>query len=151
MDEELIKRWNEVVKKGDIVYHLGDFAFDNIQQFRERLKGQIHLIKGNHDTSSLKLYKSLFVTVSEIKRVKTFKPHIVLNHYAMRTWKGFHGKTWHLYGHSHCTLRELDNLSFDVGVDCWNFYPVSYEQVEEKMEKKKEKMEKKRWKRNVKK
>jgi calcineurin-like phosphoesterase family protein len=28
-------------------------------------------------------------------------------------------------------------LSFDVGVDCHNFYPVSYEEVKELMKKKK--------------
>jgi hypothetical protein len=31
-------------------------------------------------------------------------------------------------------LPEIDNmLSFDVGVDCWNFTPVSIEQVAAKM------------------
>ena len=31
-------------------------------------------------------------------------------------------------------LPENDSLSFDVGVDSWNFTPVSYEQVCEKMD-----------------
>lgn len=26
-DEELVRRWNSVVKKGDLVWHLGDFCF----------------------------------------------------------------------------------------------------------------------------
>jgi calcineurin-like phosphoesterase family protein len=37
-------------------------------------------------------------------------------------------------GHSHGTLPDLEtSRSFDVGVDCWDFYPVSYEEVAAKM------------------
>ena len=52
MNEDLIKRWNSVVKPNDIVFHLGDFMFGNINrfwEFRSRLNGKIYLIHGNHD------------------------------------------------------------------------------------------------------
>ena len=52
MNEDLIKRWNSVVGKNDIVFHLGDFMFGNINrfwEFRSRLNGKIYLIHGNHD------------------------------------------------------------------------------------------------------
>lgn len=43
-----------------------------------------------------------------------------------------------LYGHSHGTLPDDEAaLSFDVGVDCHNFYPVSYEEVKAVMARKK--------------
>ena len=32
MDEELIRRWNERVRPGDEVYHLGDFALTTGQE-----------------------------------------------------------------------------------------------------------------------
>lgn len=53
MDDELIKRWNDKVGKGDLVYVLGDLiwktATNEAVQIIKRLNGQIILIKGNHD------------------------------------------------------------------------------------------------------
>ena len=53
MDEEMIKRWNTKVGKGDIVYVLGDFIWkattNEAVNIIRRLNGQIILIKGNHD------------------------------------------------------------------------------------------------------
>ena len=58
----------------------------------------------------------------------------MLSHYAHRVWEGSHKSTWMLYGHSHGSLPEIESsLSFDVGVDCWNYFPISFEQVLEKM------------------
>ena len=53
MDFNMIQRWNEVVRKDDKVYHLGDFALGNKEQVAsivEQLNGKIYLVKGNHDT-----------------------------------------------------------------------------------------------------
>ena len=53
MDEEMIKRWNNKVGKGDLVYVLGDMIWKSITDYAEplikSLNGQIILIKGNHD------------------------------------------------------------------------------------------------------
>lgn len=133
MDESLIDNWNKTVSKKDIVYHCGDFAFRNTEYYVKRLNGQIHLILGNHDKVNLASQK-YFKSISQIKIVNT-KPKIVLCHYAMRRWPALHYDAWHLYGHSHGRLKE-EFLSFDVGVDCWNYKPVSYDQVCEKMQKK---------------
>lgn len=51
MDEVIIENWNSVVKKGDVVYHLGDFGFnrEEIGKIINRLNGKKKLIVGNHD------------------------------------------------------------------------------------------------------
>lgn len=54
MNETMIDRWNEVVKPGDHVYHLGDVVFgENKQDWMgvnwPRLSGKKRLIVGNHD------------------------------------------------------------------------------------------------------
>ena len=52
MNEVMIKKWNEMVRKNDVVFHLGDFAKGNswtIKKIRDRLNGIIILLKGNHD------------------------------------------------------------------------------------------------------
>lgn len=60
MNEELIKRWNEVVRNQDTVFILGDFAFGKnaISQIAPRLNGTKILIKGNHDTYPNEYYRN---------------------------------------------------------------------------------------------
>jgi len=52
MDEALIARWNERIAPGDLVYHLGDFAFADHNRYLPRLAGEKRLIRGNHDHSN---------------------------------------------------------------------------------------------------
>lgn len=147
MNEELIKRWNEKIAKDDMVYHLGDVSLgkpDFTKEILERLNGKIHLIKGNHEYSALRVqdrfewikdYHELYI---EDEEATAGKRKIILFHYAMRTWNASHHGVWQLYGHSHGTLSDDENaLSIDIGVDCHNFYPISYEEVKEIMKKKK--------------
>lgn len=59
-DEALIKRWNSVVGKNDIVYHLGDFAMTNnkdlLKSYFNRLNGRKRIILGNHDHCKIAFY-----------------------------------------------------------------------------------------------
>ena len=57
MDEEMVKRWNEVVKPNDKVYHLGDVVINRkALHIMHRLNGDKVLIKGNHDIFKLEDY-----------------------------------------------------------------------------------------------
>jgi calcineurin-like phosphoesterase family protein len=54
MNEIMIQRWNEVVRPGDTVYHLGDVLFglnkeEWLSRHMPRLMGKKRLIFGNHD------------------------------------------------------------------------------------------------------
>ena len=94
------------------------------------------MINGNHEKSAqachtrfewIKDYYELVVKDDEFERGEQL---IVLFHYALREWNASHWGTYHLYGHSHGTLADIDtSLSFDIGVDCHDFYPLSYEEV----------------------
>lgn len=129
MNSELIRRWNEAVQPGDTVYHVGDFAFGNAamqQQIRHQLNGSIYVIRGNHDEQ---LDESMFESVRDYAEIKVEGQKIVLFHYGMRTWHHDLRGTWMLYGHSHGSLAPYGK-SLDVGVDCWNFTPVSFAQLE---------------------
>lgn len=146
MNEELIKRWNEKIGVNDTVYHLGDLSLgkpDATKEFLEQLNGKIHLIKGNHEGAAL-THTNRFEWIKDYYELKVDEPEnengkqkIILFHYAMRTWNGSHRGTWQLYGHSHGTLPDDElSLSFDVGVDCHDFYPLSYEEVKKIMKNK---------------
>jgi calcineurin-like phosphoesterase family protein len=97
------------------------------------------LIWGNHDKRlrKSKAFTDLFVWCKELAEIEVEDTKVVLCHFAMRTWNKSHKGAFHLYGHSHGSLPDDPNaLSFDVGVDCWGYQPVSWEQVKSKMAKK---------------
>lgn len=139
MDETMIQRWNERVGEQDEVYHLGDVGFSapgKLRRILDRLNGKIYLLKGNHDKSAtacadrfewVKDYHELVVEDPSFERGQQM---IVLFHYALREWNASHWGTYHLYGHSHGTLADDPQaLAFDIGVDCHDFYPLSYTEV----------------------
>jgi len=157
MDEAMIANWNAKVSKGDRVYHVGDMFVYCDAAYAERvlgrLNGQVFLIRGNHDDVAddvVGIYqsyngpgKSPFGFMRDYYRLKLPDPeplspdsrfgakqHIVLFHYAMRTWHHKHRGVWHLYGHSHGTLPDLPGeLCCDIGVDSWEYAPVSYDEL----------------------
>jgi len=140
MNQIMIDRWNDRISPDDEVYYLGDFAIikgkEEVAHIIDQLNGIKYLIKGNHDGSALsnpkkfkwiKDYHELKVKDSECENGIQ---RIILFHYAMRTWRGYSRGNWHLYGHSHGNLPDnKKQLAFDVGVDCHDYYPLSYEDV----------------------
>lgn len=156
MDNTLIHNWNAVVRPEDTVYHLGDFAVGGgpAAPYLRRLNGTIYFCLGNHDKRLrfIKAYLDIELELQDhfagsylnddkvkfgipyLREVTVEKQEIVLCHYAMKVWNGSHKGSWQLYGHSHGTLPDDPNsLSCDVGVDCWNYFPVSMEQLRDKM------------------
>lgn len=144
MNEALIRNWNDCVKDGDDIYHLGDFAFMTFDKFRQliyRLNGNIHFIRGNHDKmidqNKNSLLKGRFSSIQDYKELKVDGKMIVLFHYGQRVWNKSHHGSIHLYGHSHGSLPP-HGKSVDVGVDCkeitHEYRPVSVEEVFKYME-----------------
>lgn len=153
MDAELIKRHNSVVTPNDDVYCLGDFCFgvvdDAVRYLQQLHFKKFYFIWGNHDKAMEALWtnfkngvntanlKDKIVWLGNMKEVKINGQSIVLNHYAMKVWNQSHRGVWHLYGHSHGSLPDdPHSLSLDVGVDCHNYTPVSFEQISQLMSKK---------------
>ena len=130
MNETLIENWNKTISDKDDIYHLGDFGWGNIRGMEpifHRLKGRKHLIQGNHDHAVTKLPWKSQETLWELK---INKKSYILCHFPMRSWnKSFHGSK-HFHGHSHGTLSP-HGWSCDVGVDCWNYTPVSLDQLDD--------------------
>jgi len=132
MNETMISNWNSVVKENDDVYFLGDFGLGTEKQLLSiynRLNGRKFLITGSHDKHSMNLPWS---GIDARKVISVEGIPITLCHYAMRTWSKSHFNSWHLYGHSHGRLQPFGK-SFDVGVDAWKFFPVSFYDVKVKM------------------
>jgi len=139
MDATLIDNINSVVTRGDLLYIVGDFSLGNravVEAQRKRINcAQVFLIRGNHDSLSAKQYEECgFIFKGDLCEVKVEGQKISLCHYAMRRWPSSHHGAWHLYGHSHGHLPDTgQDFSFDVGVDCFKFAPISFERVKEIM------------------
>ena len=130
MNADLIANWNAVVKPTDSIWFLGDFAWHGSEHFFYQLNGEKHLIIGNHDGkdtlalpwASQEMYRELAINEDGV----TTK--LVLFHYPIRSWDGAYKGRIHLYGHVHGKLSGT-RLCLDVGVDCWDFRPVTLSEI----------------------
>lgn len=132
MDNEIIKRHNEVVGVDDVVIHAGDFSLRTntreVERYINRLNGNHIFIKGSHDYWMDDSYHERWE--GEIEGI-----YIVVSHYAMRVWARSHYNSWQLYGHSHGKL-EGEGKQMDIGVDTHNYYPYSFEEIKKIMSQK---------------
>lgn len=135
MDEALIANWNARVGPDDDVWHLGDFCFRNAKSpahYLRRLNGHKHLVWGNHDPDQLRAMP-LWTSSQAYAEIFIGKQRVVLLHYAMRVWNQWRRGSIHLFGHSHGNL-DCTRRSLDVGTDCWNYTPVTFEEILERLE-----------------
>jgi calcineurin-like phosphoesterase family protein len=146
MARELIARHNAVVQDDDVVYNVGDFALSEkyVPIVLPQLKGKITLIAGNHDAcwksrknnaATIKRYldygfkEVLFETIVEPFLVNHM-PYVEDERHKER-YSEYRPKNEGrplLHGHSHGNLGKFHHGNqIDVGVDCWDCAPVSYE------------------------
>lgn len=135
-DEEIIRRWNEVVKEKDTVYVLGDFSFasgKDTNKYLKQMNGKKILIKGNHENIWMDKDAdlSLWYMILDYAEIKYKKNHFCMMHFPIQTWNKQHHGSIHLYGHvhsntttSHPMRYEIEN-SYNVGVDVNNYYPIN--------------------------
>jgi calcineurin-like phosphoesterase family protein len=126
MDQQMIERWNALVRCDDVVWHLGDFAVgqsaERVAQLLTALNGQKHLVMGNNDNEAV-IDCPLWSSVQSYIEMTVGGDAFVLCHYPFRTWRDMSKGSINLHGHSHGKLKPMPR-QFDVGVDAWDFRPV---------------------------
>ena len=129
MDWTMIQRWNDRVKPGDKVYHLGDFGELWPLQY---LNGDITLILGNYerklgdpDWTTLIEHPKLNKVIASYEIEEFFLCHEPTLGLKM---KSLSDKQWLLFGHIH-GRQKVKKFGIDVGVDCNNFAPISIDEV----------------------
>lgn len=160
MHECIIERWNAVVSPGDIVFHLGDFAFGKRWiAIAERLNGKKRLVMGNHDNYPVTEYLPYFDKVYGV----LFYHRCVLSHVPVHI-NGL-GSRWllNIHGHLHskrvqCPIMGLheihsnvhdrpilvrrpfdnefeDDLNyFNVSCEQNNLTPINYDVIKERLD-----------------
>ena len=141
MNETIIKNWNETVSNNDLVYHLGDFmmglsirnheaSFVKFKELVSRLRGKIRLITGNHDKALIKLCNMKNECPFEVIKSRDFVRcqgrKIVMEHRPTNT-------DFLLHGHSHGNVKAKGFIRLDIGVDCWDYAPISLEEAVSKL------------------
>jgi calcineurin-like phosphoesterase family protein len=131
MNSTLIKNWNKKVKNTDVVFHLGNFAWDPItaRKVLGKLNGTIFFIRGGADKALEEVIddfpKASFLSESIIELTDF---DLVFCHYPLAIWNGKDSGTIHMHGHtvfSHKTNLKLENR-FNVCTDFWGYTPVNY-------------------------
>lgn len=142
-DKEIIKRWNSIIQPEDEIFHLGDVMLGNNDyglSCLKQLKGNIHIVRGNHCTDvRMELYNNCY-NIVEITEGQFFKYngyHFYLNHYPSITSnydddKPLKKKMVSLCGHRHDHNKFCDmnkGLIYHVEMDAHNCYPVLIDNI----------------------
>lgn len=123
-DAELIKRWNSVVGKKDIVWHLGDFCFGKRNlEIAAQLNGDKRLIMGNHDLYATEDYLKYF---TKLYGAVEFKGKI-LTHIPVHPSQ-FSRYYMNIHGHLHTNVLE-DYRYFNVSAERINLTPITYDEI----------------------
>lgn len=142
-DIELVCRWNSVVRKKDIVYHLGDFAMGSQGiEIAAHLNGDKRLIMGNHDCAPTSTYMKYFTKIHGSISYKDF----ICTHIPVAS-NQFHRFKGNIHGHLHSKVmkryslielpnsgelvdgEEVDNRYFNVSVEHINLTPMRFSDI----------------------
>ena len=133
-DEWIVKQWNSVVTKRDIVYVVGDVAFNKDKLvLLKRMNGQKNLVRGNHDTYSLKTYMEYFNNVyGLLKKWGYWISHPPIHPQELRGKHNIHGHVHHNSVTWWDHIEEdmvLDPRYVNVSVENNNGVPVSLDEI----------------------
>lgn len=144
MNQTIIDNYCDVVTEKDEVYFLGDLTMcgpaqrDKVAKVMEKLPGIKHLILGNHDSFKPFIYHKIGFSSVHTALKTTF------NHDNMAFWSTefymAHDPAWAqipetfwVCGHIHNNWKSQKTLKgtiiVNVGVDVWDFKPVSYDEM----------------------
>lgn len=149
MHKALITNYNNKVKPGDTCFFVGDFSFGTYQETKvilEQLNGIKVLVQGNHDKLSRNQYLTMgFQNVYEEIVLRLFGRRIHVIHYPRKPSKfrllfntlkylerrvSYNGR-WLIHGHTHGTVKfNRIQRAVHIGVDAWNYTPVSVRDIE---------------------
>lgn len=125
MDEAMVELWNDKVKPGDKVYHLGDVVINRrCLKTLGRLNGDLVLIKGNHDIFRINEYLEYFreIRAYHVLNGMIFS-HIPIHPASLERFG------CNIHGHLHSNRVLLDNGQIDpryfsACVEHHNFAPI---------------------------
>lgn len=150
-DQAVADAWNEAVRPGDMVWHLGDVGLGNelaVINCATHLNGVKHLVAGNHDAcwpghrdarKRQHRWLDAFESVQAFAKTRIDGRTVLLSHFP---YEGDHTENerytqfrlrdegaWLVHGHTHSKLRLDGPRSVHAGLDAWDLRPASEGEV----------------------
>ena len=133
MNADLISKWNSTVEPGDIVYHLGNFAWDpkTAQNSLLRLNGTIKIVLGEHEAAirSLESKGMLRAGVSIVECIQ-LEEDSVLSYWPLATWPNKAKKHFSVIGYPGKKFKsDPKTRVINVSTDLWNNIPQELDRI----------------------
>ena len=151
-NEELIERWNTTVTPDDTTWLLGDVCMGDTLGSLElvrRLNGRKLLVTGNHDKvwpghstarKQFRAWLDVFDYITPFAKIKLNGRYAKLSHFPYEgdhtaeerfsDYRPVDNGDWLIHGHVH-DLWKRNGRQINVGVDRWEFYPVSVDRIQQ--------------------
>lgn len=135
MNDYMVTMWNETVKDGDKVYHLGDVYMGNnngeAEGLLKSLKGQKRLILGNHDNGKDQILQRVFKKIDVWRMFPEFGlllTHVPVHESTLGEGRFMGASLLNVHGHIHQNQSPSD-LHQCVCVEWTDFKPVNIEEL----------------------
>jgi len=139
MNKGLLSLWNKTVPKDADVFILGDLSLlgndkkDKLGIIVSKLNGHLHLILGNHDRLTANNYTDIGIHSIHYPYLQLSNGWICCHDPSLAT--ACPENSIILSGHVHGLYGPLiktkqNKTIIDVGVDTWNYKPISFSQIE---------------------
>ena len=135
MNNEIVYKYNSIVTNQDEVIMLGDLTMRASDQIRsiesiiQKLNGKKYFVFGNHDKFKPFDYLEMgFLCASTSMKIKACGIDVICVHDPVVAC--LDPNQIFLCGHVHNWWKKCKN-AINVGVDVWNFFPVSEHQIKE--------------------
>jgi len=129
MNRTIVRKYNDIVSPDDTCYILGDLQMEKhpepLRKIIERLNGRKILILGNHD--EINVWHYLRMGFESVHTSLDIGKYILIHDPVASVTKP--DRKW-LCGHVHNMWKKSGNC-VNVGVDVWDFNPVSEMQIDE--------------------
>jgi len=129
MHKRILYEHNNLVQKDDILYIIGDVYWKNsmeeLKRILENYNGRKILVLGNHDR--MKPFDYIEAGFSQVATSLEVQEFILVHD---PCYSVINPHRPHICGHVHTLFKKVGNV-LNVGVDVWNYKPVSIDQARE--------------------
>ncbi len=137
MNEQMVEKWNSVVKPQDKVYHLGDvymgggFSREDTTKLLRSLNGHKRLILGNHDNGKDQILQECFEKIDVWRIFSEFGlllTHVPVHESTLGEGRFLGHKLINVHGHIHTNKSPSESYQC-VCVEQIDYTPVNIEEL----------------------
>lgn len=135
MNQALVNAWNSTVDKEDIIYVLGNFAWDptTAEDILKKLNGTIILVPGEHDAAILDLNKRRVLP----KHCAIVEPlfsspaeKLAISYWPLAEWPFKNKGYYHFFGYPSKKYKtDHKKRLVNVACDFWGYKPKSLDSI----------------------